>query len=114
MRIHSLRARRLWVVSGHPTNSRARHLPRNTAWTTLRAAAPRYVAEVNTQTARDARTRPEWPWCAAVMLGALTLYLNTVCPTVYWYDSAEFASAAAVLGIPHPPGYPIYTLLGYL
>lgn len=42
------------------------------------------------------------------------LYGLTLCPTVYWYDSAEFATASAVLGIPHPPGYPLYTLIGYL
>src|SRR5258705_369477 len=39
------------------------------------------------------------------------LYVLTLCPTVTWYDSAEYAGAAVTLGIPHPPGYPLYTLL---
>jgi len=42
------------------------------------------------------------------------LYLLTLCPTVFWYDSAEYAAAAVTLGIPHPPGYPLYTLIGHL
>lgn len=49
-----------------------------------------------------------------VFLAALAFFGTTMCRTVYWYDSAEFAAAAAVLGIPHPPGYPLYTLLGRL
>ncbi len=51
----------------------------------------------------------------ATLLGLafLALYLLTLCPTVYWYDSAELVTASVVLGIPHPPGYPLYTLLGH-
>jgi hypothetical protein len=53
---------------------------------------------------------------AAVTLGGafFVLYVLTLCRTVYWYDSAEFVTAAATLGITHPPGYPLYTLLGHL
>jgi len=47
-------------------------------------------------------------------VGFFVLYLLTLCPTVYWFDSAELATAAATLGIPHPPGYPLYTLIGRL
>lgn len=46
-------------------------------------------------------------------LAALALYLATMARTVYWYDSAEYVTAAVVLGIPHPPGYPLYTLIGH-
>ncbi len=42
------------------------------------------------------------------------LYGLTLCPTVYWYDSAEFAAMAVDLGVPHPPGYPLYTLLAHI
>lgn len=41
------------------------------------------------------------------------VYASTLCPTVYWYDSAEFAAHAAALGVPHPPGYPAYTLVAH-
>ncbi|MBK6847848.1 MAG: DUF2723 domain-containing protein [Proteobacteria bacterium] len=42
------------------------------------------------------------------------LYWLTLCPTVFWYDSAEYAATARTLGIAHPPGYPLYTLIGRL
>ncbi len=45
---------------------------------------------------------------------AAALYATGLCPTVYWYDSAEFAAAAASLGVPHPPGYPLYTLIAHV
>ena len=45
---------------------------------------------------------------------ALSLYLATLCPTIYWYDSAEYVAAAVSFGIPHPPGYPLYTLVAHL
>ncbi len=45
---------------------------------------------------------------------ALLLYLHTLAPTVLPADSGEFQLVSAVLGIAHPPGYPLYTLLGKL
>ena len=45
---------------------------------------------------------------------ALLIYLATLSPSVGWYDSAEFSAAAVTWGIPHAPGYPIYTGLGWL
>jgi hypothetical protein len=42
----------------------------------------------------------------------LLIYLFTLCPTVFWWDSGEFIANIAVLGIPHRPGFPIYVLLG--
>jgi len=47
-------------------------------------------------------------------LVALTLYLLTLAPTISGEDSGEFITAAATLGIAHPPGYPLYCLLGHL
>jgi hypothetical protein len=60
------------------------------------------------------RQRHEIAIGAGLGLAFLILYLTTLCPTVFWYDSAEYATAAAVLGIPHPPGYPLYTLIGHV
>lgn len=42
----------------------------------------------------------------------LIIYILTLCPTVYWYDSGELISACYHLGIAHPTGYPLYTMLG--
>lgn len=42
---------------------------------------------------------------------AFLLYALTACRTIYTGDSAELAAAAASFGVPHPPGYPLYTLV---
>ena len=39
-----------------------------------------------------------------------TLYLCTLCPTLYWRDSGEFQVVAYQLGIAHPAGSPFYAL----
>jgi hypothetical protein len=43
-----------------------------------------------------------------------TIYLLTLCPTVYFGDSGELTAAAFGLGIPHASGYPLYALMGKL
>lgn len=52
-------------------------------------------------------------WGLAVVLGAasLALYARTACPSIYVGDSAEIAGAALTFGVPHPPGYPLFTSL---
>lgn len=56
----------------------------------------------------------------AVLAGGLALaaYLLTLAPTITWRhagaDGGELAVAAATLGVPHPPGYPTWTLLAWL
>ena len=53
-----------------------------------------------------------------VGLVALAVYLLTLAPSITWRhdgaDSGELAVAAAVLGVPHPPGYPTWTLLAWV
>jgi len=43
---------------------------------------------------------------------ALMVYLTTTCRSIWIGDSGEFALAFKTLGICHPPGYPLFTLLG--
>ncbi|MEW6679624.1 MAG: DUF2723 domain-containing protein [bacterium] len=47
-----------------------------------------------------------------VLFGSFEVYLHTLTPTVEFHDSGELISVAYTLGIAHPPGYPLYTLLG--
>jgi hypothetical protein len=49
--------------------------------------------------------------CPLLFLAAFACALIGLNPTFYADDSPEFPTAAAVLGIVHPPGYPLYTLL---
>ena len=47
-------------------------------------------------------------------IGFLTLYIITLAPDVLPADNGEFQLVAATLGVAHPPGYPLHTLLGWL
>ncbi len=47
-----------------------------------------------------------------VFLAGLILYLGCTRPDMMWGDSADFALCAHYLGVPHPTGYPLITLLG--
>jgi len=42
------------------------------------------------------------------------LYIKTMATSVFWGDSAAFAVSNFMLGIPHSPSFPLYTLLGRL
>ncbi len=54
-------------------------------------------------------------WAFALGLAALVLYVATLAPTVatVFDDSLEFQVVLPSLGIAHPTGYPLYTLLGW-
>ena len=49
---------------------------------------------------------------AFAFLVALAVYGATRAPDLTFIDCGELAAAATLLGIPHPTGYPLYTLLG--
>ena len=42
------------------------------------------------------------------------VYLFTLAPSVVQIDSGELATVQATLGIAHPTGYPLFTIVGYL
>jgi tetratricopeptide (TPR) repeat protein len=56
-------------------------------------------------------TRTDWIAFSITFLVTLAVYVYTVAPTVTLEDSGELAVAADYLGVPHPPGYPIWTLV---
>ena len=47
-------------------------------------------------------------------LVAFLVYLSTLAPSVLPMDSGELAVVASTLGIAHPTGYPLFTLLGWV
>lgn len=52
------------------------------------------------------------PWVFGILTAVV--FLMTMCRTVPGGDSGELISVSYALGVAHPPGYPLYTLLGHL
>ncbi len=49
-----------------------------------------------------------------VFLISFIIYLVTLAPGVGFIDAGELATVSATLGIAHPTGYPLFTLIGYV
>ncbi len=49
---------------------------------------------------------------AAVLLILLALYVWTLAPGNFWVDSAAFTTCNEILGLPHAPSFPLYTITG--
>lgn len=59
-----------------------------------------------------------WLLSLAVACTALTVYVATAAPGLTWEhwgaDGGDLVTAARTLGVPHPPGFPTYTILAWL
>lgn len=66
----------------------------------------------------SSRTGSPWFIFILTTLLVLLVYLLTLAPDLTWAnyggDGGELITAAVTLGIPHPPGYPTYVILGKL
>lgn len=49
-----------------------------------------------------------------VFVATIAVYILTLSPTVSFTDSGELAGVASTLGIAHPTGYPLFSIIGYL
>ncbi|MCF7811515.1 DUF2723 domain-containing protein, partial [bacterium] len=50
----------------------------------------------------------------AVFFFTFAIFRSTVAPTTSFWDCGEFIAASYTLGVPHPPGAPLYLLIGRL
>src|SRR5258705_8808323 len=63
---------------------------------------------------RSEAGKPPYLMAGCVSLGALVLYILTLAPTTQFWDTSEYIAAAYTLGIPHPPGNPLFVLIAHV
>ena len=74
-------------------------------------------AAVDVSSPAEAATLPLralWPGALLTAGVAFVIYLATLQRSLPTGDSGELLAAAWSLGVAHPPGYPLYTLLGFI
>ena len=54
---------------------------------------------------------PPYRFAACASAGAFVLYALTLAPTTAWWDASEYIATGYTLGIPHPPGNPLFVAL---
>ena len=59
----------------------------------------------------DTGVRPPYAWALGAGLVVFALYVTTLAPTTQFWDTSEYIATAHILGIPHPPGNPLFVLL---
>src|SRR6185295_764576 len=59
------------------------------------------------------RESPPYMWAGVTALVIFGIYLATLAPTTAMWDTSEYIASARVLGIPHPPGNPVFILLAH-
>jgi hypothetical protein len=60
----------------------------------------------------DRDYRPSYLAATVASVLVLILYLLTLAPSTAMWDTSEYITAAQVLGLPHPPGNPLFVLIG--
>jgi Protein of unknown function (DUF2723) len=61
----------------------------------------------------DSQDRPPYLWAIGTFVLVFCIYALTLAPTTAFWDTSEYIAAAKVLGIPHPPGNPLFTILAH-
>ena len=56
--------------------------------------------------------RIQWIVGGAVFLVSFIVYFRSVAPTTSFWDCGEFIACSHILGVMHPPGAPLYLLIG--
>ena len=61
-----------------------------------------------------AAERPPYLLALLATLIVLAGYVFTLAPTVTFWDAGEFIASAHILGVPHPPGTPLFVIMGHV
>ncbi|MEZ4415271.1 MAG: DUF2723 domain-containing protein [Gemmatimonadota bacterium] len=56
-------------------------------------------------------SRPPYGSAALAALAVLAVYVLTLAPTTAFWDTSEYITTGYILGIPHPPGNPLFVML---
>lgn len=67
-----------------------------------------------TNPATATRESPPYLFATLAGLAVFLIYVLTLAPTTAFWDTSEYIAAAYVLGIPHPPGNPLFTVLAHV
>ena len=54
---------------------------------------------------------PPYKWAAVAAAAVGLLYAITLAPTTAFWDTSEYIATAHIMGIPHPPGNPLFIIL---
>ena len=54
---------------------------------------------------------PPYLWAGATAVAVGLLYAVTLAPTTAFWDTSEYIATAHILGIPHPPGNPLFVIM---
>src|SRR5215210_3722847 len=60
------------------------------------------------------REAPPYLWGFVTSIVVFAIYLATLAPTTAFWDTSEYIAAAKVLGVPHPPGNPLFIILAHV
>ena len=61
--------------------------------------------------AEDPHGDPIYLWALIAGLGVGLLYTVTLAPSTAFWDTSEYIATGHILGIPHPPGNPLFVLM---
>jgi len=59
-------------------------------------------------------SRPPYRWALAVSALVLIGLVTSLAPSVTFWDAGEFVASMKILGIPHPPGTPLFIMMGHV
>src|SRR5688572_27239868 len=56
-------------------------------------------------------SHPSYKAAAIAAISMFLMYFATISPSTWMWDTGEYMAAVKVLGLPHPPGNPLFVLI---